>query len=271
MRDAAKHFLAHCGWQDAVITPIAGDLSSRSYSRVTKDDRNAILMDAADDEKSTLAFMTISDWLQGIGLSAPKIFAAKPEKGLLLLEDFGNVSGSQMLATPGMATDIYDNCLHLLLAIRNAQPPSLDNPDARTLANWTHLVEDHYPNADVGAIRAFRAELETILADCLKEEPTVSLRDFHADNLMWLPDREGVQRLGLLDFQDAFLTHPVYDLVSLLTDARTQVSAVHAPRNDEPIPGAVRRRSRRIWHCICRPFGAAQLAYSWHLPPRRGR
>ena len=53
--------------------------------------------------------------------------------------------------------------------------------------------------------------------------PVVTLRDYHADNLMLL-DRPGVQGLGLLDFQDALAGHPAYDLVSLLQDARRDVS-----------------------------------------------
>lgn len=72
-------------------------------------------------------------------------------------------------------------------------------------------------------LAGFREVLLKLLEDALSGGPTVSLRDFHADNLMWLPDRKGIQRFGLLDYQDAFLTHPAYDLVSFLTDARFDV------------------------------------------------
>ncbi len=69
-----------------------------------------------------------------------------------------------------------------------------------------------------------QAFLETCLIQAAPGGGAVSLRDCHAENLMWLPDREGIARVGLLDFQDAVAVHPAYDLVSLLQDARRDVS-----------------------------------------------
>ena len=53
--------------------------------------------------------------------------------------------------------------------------------------------------------------------------PTWVLRDYHSPNLLWLPEREGIARVGLLDFQDAMMGPAPYDLVSLLQDARVDV------------------------------------------------
>lgn len=223
MRDTARQFLDQSGWRDPNVTPVAGDLSARHYFRVSTAGRTAILMDAGNDETSTRAFQKITDWLLNIGLSAPHIYAAQPEYGLLLLEDFGTTPARQMLANDAASSEIYDASIRVLLDIRNAAPPALTCPDAGALCDWTRLADDFYPSANPAALDTIRADLETVLADCLTARPSLSLRDFHVDNMMWLPERTGPQRLGLLDYQDAFLTHPVYDLVSLLTDARTLV------------------------------------------------
>lgn len=178
-------------------------------------------MDAPPDG-STTAFVAMTEWLRAAGLSAPEIFCARPEAGLLILEDLGDAKVSSLLSVE-RRPEIYDACLDLLLHIRACKPPPLARPDARTLAAWTTLADEWYPGADPHALSRFRAVLETVLEEFVAVPPAVSLRDFHADNLMWLSDRERFRRLGLLDYQDAFLTHPVYDLVSLLTDARTDV------------------------------------------------
>lgn len=223
MRDEARMFLQQAGWGDAVITPVAGDLSDRHYVRLTKPDGTAILMDAGSDGASTHAFQTMTKWLRSIGLSAPSILAAVPDAGLLLLEDLGKQSVNDLLSDAQNADAIFETCIDLLLTIRRQPTVDLMTPTAHDLAQWTTLADQFYPGADANLLNAFRAVLETELTR-FSTLSTMSLRDFHADNLMWLPERSGVRKLGLLDYQDAFLTHPVYDLVSLLTDARMDVS-----------------------------------------------
>ncbi|MBM3617287.1 MAG: aminoglycoside phosphotransferase, partial [Alphaproteobacteria bacterium] len=72
--------------------------------------------------------------------------------------------------------------------------------------------------------KEFTAIWERILKANPLHEDVVVLRDYHADNLLWLPEREGTDRVGLLDFQDALIGDAAYDLVSLLEDARRDVS-----------------------------------------------
>ncbi|MDA8585825.1 phosphotransferase [Rhodobacteraceae bacterium] len=224
MPDRALPFVKNAGWGDATTTPIAGDLSARRYVRLTKQNNTAVLMDAGKDTSSTTAFVWMTNWLQITGISAPTILSAAPDQGLLLLEDLGTMSVGQMLLA-GQETDtVFSTCLDLLWHIRQQPNPKLSCPGPRELTDWTKLADTYYPNAKASQMNDFRAVLETVLISISSEPPSVSLRDFHADNLMWLPDRTGIQRLGLLDYQDAFLTHPVYDLVSLLTDARMDVS-----------------------------------------------
>ena len=219
-------FLHQIGWADASFQSLAGDLSTRTFSRLTKPDgSHAILMDADPSiDPSTPAFVAMTEWLSACGLSAPRVLAAQECQGLLLLEDFGDAKLTGLIQRdPQRQRDYYELAIKALAKIRAAEAPKLMRPSARQMAEATTLAEDWYPGANRAANAEFREVLEVALGDLLEHEPTVSLRDFHADNLMWLEDRKSVRQLGLLDYQDAFLTHPVYDLMSLLTDARVLV------------------------------------------------
>ena len=223
MHDAAAAFLKAQGWDDATLRPVAGDLSRRSYFRLSRSGETAVLMDAGDDRASVPPFLKMTAWLRQAGLSAPEVLGADVDNALLLLEDLGPVPASEMMSDPNAQAEVLDACIEILLAIRNSPPPPLPCPGAERLCEWTRVADEHYPGADSGALDEFRGALKDILSRFLADGCTVSLRDFHADNLMPLPHRAGVARLGVLDYQDAFLTHPVYDLVSLLTDARVEV------------------------------------------------
>ena len=223
MHDAVTSFLESQGWDGATFQPVAGDLSQRSYFRLSRSGRTAILMNAENDRASVPPFLKMTAWLRQAGLSAPGILGADADNALLLLEDLGPVPASEMMSDPNAQAEVLDACIEILLAIRNAPPPPLHCPGPERLCEWTRVADEHYPGADSGALDEFRVALKDVLSRLLAEGCTVSLRDFHADNLMPLPHREGVARLGVLDYQDAFLTHPVYDLVSLLTDARVEV------------------------------------------------
>ena len=223
MHDTVTSFLKSHGWEGARIQPIAGDLSQRSYFRLSRSGETAVMMDARDDRASVPPFLKMTAWLRQAGLSAPEVLGTDVENALLLLEDLGPVPASELMTGRNAQTEVLDACIEILLAIRNAPPPPLRCPGAERLCEWTRVADEHYPGADSGALDEFRAVLKDVLARLLENGCTVSLRDFHAENLMPLPHREGVARLGVLDYQDAFLTHPVYDLVSLLTDARVEV------------------------------------------------
>ena len=224
MHDAVTSFLMSQGWDGATIRPIAGDLSQRSYFRLSRSGKTAILMDAGNDRASVVSFLNMTAWLRQAGISAPEILGTDVDHALLLLEDLGPVPVSETMSGPNAQAEVLDACIEILLAIRHAPPPSLHCPGAEKLCEWTRVADEHYPGADSGALDEFRVALKDILTRLLADGCTVSLRDFHADNLMPLPHRKGVARLGVLDYQDAFLTHPVYDLVSLLTDARVEVA-----------------------------------------------
>lgn len=222
LRKSTADFLAKTEWANAACVPLAGDMSSRRYFRLSQGLKTAILMEASE---SMQPFRMMTDWLLSANVSAPTILNARPEQGLLVLEDFGDTSVKQLLKSePQRADEIFDLCISLLVKIRGSNAPDLVCPTAAELVDWTRLADQHYAGIDENGLFAFRLLLTDVLQDCLAQPVTVSLRDFHTENLMWLPKRTGDLRLGVLDYQDAFLTHAAYDLVSLLTDARTWIT-----------------------------------------------
>ncbi len=223
-----EQFLADARWQDAARLPIAGDASSRRYTRLQRiDGTSRILME--DPEGDVSIFACIARYLTGLNLSAPEIHAEAP--GLLLLEDLGDASFARRAAArPEEETTLYLAAIEALAALHRATPPEgLGPADPATLAHMTDLAFDHYlPRATGQHDAASKTAVIATLQDALERHtPQISvtiLRDFHAENLIWLPDREGPRRAGLLDFQDALIGHPAYDIVSLLEDARRDVA-----------------------------------------------
>lgn len=234
-RQAADTFLADAGWTGATRTPLAGDASLRRYERIIhpSDGRHAVLMDAPPSSGEDVApFLHIARYLTGIGLSAPEILAEDTENGFLLLEDFGDDLFARVLdREPQREKELYQAATDTLVALQAAgEAPGLDHYDAAMMAEQAMLVFETYVAPGGGETRAqdqmnFRDRFEDILTMALYEPPVMILRDYHAENLIWLPGRSNVARVGLLDFQDAMTAHPAYDLVSLLQDARRDVSA----------------------------------------------
>ena len=217
-------FLARSGWGDARRLPLAGDASNRRYLRLFRaTGETAVLMDApAERGEDVRPFLAIARHLAGIGLSAPAILAEDTGAGLLLLEDLGDGLFTVLAADADREATLYTAAAGTLAALHRAAPPAgLVRFTPRAMAELARLVFDWYALAtpeDDAARLVLR--LEEALAELAPEPTVLSLRDFHAGNLLWLPDRAGPARVGLLDFQDAVIAHPAYDLVSLLHDAR---------------------------------------------------
>lgn len=186
------------------------------------------------------AFATIANELVIRGFSAPKIIAADLELGLLLLEDFGQgVYAKVIEANPEMEASLYGVAVECLAEIyRSSFPAQMNYRDASwrvrsydeaALLTETHLFLDWYAADKAAKISASaRAEWDAIWKDLFTaldaHAPGLALRDFHAENLFWLPERNSVAKVGLIDFQDGLFGHPAYDLVSFLEDARRDVS-----------------------------------------------
>ena len=216
-----EEFLSAAGWKDTARQTLAGDLSNRKYTRLRSEKGTAILMDA---DTSMVPFLNMTRHLAQHGFSVPTVLAENGRNGLVLLEDFGDMSINTYLEKRDDPDQVDGLCVDLLLALRKTPKIDLPSPDAETLVDWTRLADTHYPGVDPNGLETFRTRLLDLLSDALSQPRTLSLRDFHADNMMWLSGRPGFKALGLLDYQDAFLTHPCYDLMSYLTDARTEVT-----------------------------------------------
>jgi aminoglycoside/choline kinase family phosphotransferase len=235
----APAFLAAHGWGDAQILPLAGDASFRRYFRVVAKDRQAVLMDAPPPHEDPRPFIAVAEWLLSEGLSAPAILARDLEQGLLLIEDFGDVRLRETLdERPDAEEAHYAGVVDLLVHLHARAPmPGLPVHGLEQWLDEVMLFPDWYgPALDLDVDRdGFRAAWQAVLAPVEADGlPRVTvLRDFHAENIMLVAGRNGVGRFGLLDFQDALVGHPAYDLASVLEDARRDVSpAVEAAMLD---------------------------------------
>ncbi len=231
---AAQAFLAGAGWAGATASPVAGDASNRRYFRLVKEGESAIFMDApAGKGEDAGAFRRLADHLVSHGFSAPRILAADEAQGFLLVEDLGNDLYARVCERePGREAELYAAATDALVALGRRPVPAFAAPyDEGPLWQEAVLVADWYlpPLIGVRAAAAFRDSLRTtllpLLVPALQAPPVLVLRDYHAENLLWLPDREGIRRVGMIDFQDALAGHPAYDLLSLLEDARRDTSA----------------------------------------------
>jgi len=226
-------FLADAGWGAIEPAPLAADASFRRYYRLVDGDRRAVLMDAPPPHEDVRPYIAVSEMLRGHGLSAPEIFAEDSERGVLLIEDFGDDTYTRLLDRGADENRLYTLAIDTLIALQRAvtEPPALPAYDEAALLREASLLVDWYAPSVLGAPLPPAAQDEYV--DLWREllplahlsPPTMVLRDYHVDNLMLLHDRDGVQGCGLLDFQDALCGPASYDLVSLLEDARRDVPA----------------------------------------------
>ncbi len=259
-----RRFLTANGFGEAERQPLPGDASTRRYERLVREDRTFMLMDQAPAletqpcgrfetpaERETSgynamarlaagrieAFVAAATYLREQGLSAPEIFHVDAANGLLISEDLGDDLFAALIKRGQDETPLYLSAIEALARLHELTPPDVlegDWPlltyDDLALKTGAGLFIDWYPKYDRSRALSDKAlaDWETLWAPLRKraeEGATVFIhRDYHAENLMWLPNREGVQRVGMIDFQDALRSHPSWDLLSLLQDARRDVS-----------------------------------------------
>ena len=223
--DSAGPFLNAHGWGGAVIRPLAGDASFRRYFRVSLQGRHAVLMDAPPDKEDSRPFLSVGARLHALGLSAPQPLAVDLAQGLILLEDFGDDRVNPLLARkPGLEAGIYQTAVDILAELHRHPAGDVPPYDQKELLREARLFPDWYlPAVGVAEAEGYDAAWAPLWPALFTHPPVMVLRDYHADNLMLL-DRPGLNRLGLLDYQDALAGHPAYDLASLLQDIRRVVS-----------------------------------------------
>jgi tRNA threonylcarbamoyl adenosine modification protein YjeE len=254
---AIQRLLERCGWADTTRIAIQGDASTRAYERLVKPTgETAILMISpprpdgppvrrgkpysviAKLAESVHAFVAVDRGLRALSLSAPAIYGQDLETGLLIIEDLGN---EPVTTAYGPILDRYGEAIRVLARLHTLPLPTvltvtegrehvLPPYDLEALLIEAELLADWYVPHIRGSTLAGSARAEFLnlwteaLREVLEAPQTWTLRDFHSPNLLWLPEREGIRRVGLLDFQDAVLGHPAYDVASLLQDARVTVS-----------------------------------------------
>ena len=248
--------LERSGWSKAERIFMQGDASVRAYEKlIAPSGQTAILMIApprpdgpilrygkpygaiaklADDIK---AFIAMDGALRAQGFSAPRIIAHSVADGLAILEDIG----AQYIADSDGPNPVrYAEAVSLLAELHNRTLPrelpiddgfyAIPVYDAEAMLVEVEQMIDWYAphvakvSPASGARAQFLALWREALAPVLAQPTTWTLRDFHSPNLHWLAERDGLKRLGLVDFQDSVLGPPAYDLASLLQDARVDIS-----------------------------------------------
>jgi tRNA threonylcarbamoyl adenosine modification protein YjeE len=254
---AVRGFLSECGLSEVERRPLPGDASTRSYQRLAVGDRDVILMDwprrpdgppvrdgkpysaIAHLADNVVPFVAMAKGLRERGLLAPEIYHADLEQGLLVIEDLGEervVAGHE----PHPVEERYETAVDVLLALHDQPLPDvlqvaphleyrIPSYDLDALLIETSLLLDWYlPRLEVPVSDDMRAGFDSLwreaLQGAIEAPPTWVLRDYHSPNLLWLPRRRGLARLGILDFQDAVMGPAAYDLASLLQDARVDVA-----------------------------------------------
>lgn len=260
-----QEFLERSGWGEATRIPLPGDASTRRYIRLHDRGRAALLMDqpqsaetpaapadATPGERRALGynavarlagadcgrFVAAANYLRAKGLSAPEIYADDTAQGFVLIEDLGDDLFADALTTGADDVKLYTAAAEVLAKLHAHPAPSLLPPDkafhaydeTALLAEADLLTEWFFPvalgrKASVGEIEEHREAWSKTLAPFLQSPSVFVHRDYHAQNLLWLPGRTGVARVGLIDFQDAVAGAKAYDLISLVEDARRDVSA----------------------------------------------
>lgn len=272
-----RSFLDQAGFGEAQRTRMQGDASTRIFERLTLNNESFVLMNAprrpdgppvrdgkpysaiAHLAEDIVPYVALAQGLRELGLSAPAILDADLDLGLLIMEDFGNdrfVAGEpaapieeRYAAAVDLLAALHGRNLPNTLPITSSLVHALPHYDmeaflieAELLVDW-YLVAADAPASET-ARKTFVQLWHEALRPAIDAPATWVLRDYHSPNLLWLPKRAGIARIGLLDFQDALIGPAAYDVASLLQDARVDVPEtmemallsryVRARLNDEP-------------------------------------
>ena len=221
---AAKNRLGYGDWG---LSHLRGDASTRQFARLTHPAKGtAIIMHTPPDlMHNQSAFVQIANLLTSHGLCAPGLLASDLPAGMMIVDDLGETDIATAITAGADETALYTEITNLLTKLARIAPPTdLAALSPETAATLLAPYFDHYAPMTSAPDRT---KLETAIHDAFADitSPfTLSLRDFHSENLIWRPHKKGTDRIGLIDFQDAFAAPAEYDLASLLWDARRDVT-----------------------------------------------
>lgn len=261
---AQREFVTAAGYPAEGWRELPADASPRRYHRLADSAQGpCLLMVTAPDAPDTIAYLAIARHLAGIGLSSPRILLERADLGLVLIEDFGDATYTNLLAQGADETALYELAIDALVALHeHPDSTAIDLPpygmdalmkEALLFSDW--FAPAFRPGADLGAFRAgFETFWRDALSDVATRRETLVLRDYHVDNLLLLNNRHGPARCGLLDFQDGLIGAAAYDLASLTQDARRDVDpALEAALLDRYLsrrPGIDRARFMADFHLL---------------------
>ncbi len=206
------------------------DASHRRYHRLYNQEESMILMD--DQEFINLErFLNVANILKEINLSVPEIFKVDHDKGFVLLEDFGSETFNNFIQNNSKYDLLYESAIDVLKILQDADLPSnLEVFSEKRILNEVQIFLDwtlpyYFGETKNQKLKKDFIDSWSIIAKIIHSASNVITHfDYHIDNLIWLNDRSSFKRVGVLDFQDALIGPAVYDLVSLLQDARITVS-----------------------------------------------
>ncbi|MCY4149187.1 MAG: phosphotransferase [Gammaproteobacteria bacterium] len=225
---AVSQFLANSGYAGCKITSLVPDASFRQYHRLERDGQKAMLLDAPPDKENLRDFISISTHLQKLGIRCPKIYDHDMALGFALIEDLGDLTFTRLLNERADETALYTQAIHVLANLHN-------NPTACDIKlpyyDWRHFIDEallfvdwylplaageRMPETDRDAFIEEWFEIHDRLSPL---EDSLVLRDYHVDNLMQVGND-----CAVLDYQDALIGSCSYDFISLLEDARRDIS-----------------------------------------------
>lgn len=227
--DGFHEFVANAGWGEAVIEPIPGDASFRRYFRLRQaSGETAMLMHAPPPEEDPVPFLDVAAWLRENGQRAPAILSSDKEQGWVLTEDFGDDRMREWLDdNPGDEMAAYEAAIDALVALHREPAGPFPPYDMAVYQREAGLLTEWYCPAQLLKVdeAGYTSAWDEALAPMVNRapQPVTVLRDYHAENIMLLGAKPTAPQ-GLIDFQDALVGHRAYDLVSLLQDARRDVS-----------------------------------------------
>ncbi|MBL6785443.1 MAG: phosphotransferase [Rickettsiales bacterium] len=205
----------------AEICSLPNDLSKRKYYRIIFDKKNYVLMDSILEPNQFNKYIRTTNFLEKANFSVPFIHLIDFENSIALIEDFGDQKANNLLMSVDLAgeKEVYKKSLYLIANLQKI------NVDKELFPNHHKVIlKDGIDKfLDNCVLDFYKDKVENELNKLINDlsEPSIfSHRDFHVDNIMWLSEREGVKKVGLIDFQDLSIGYQAYDVVSLLQDAR---------------------------------------------------
>lgn len=238
-REALRaEFLQAIGWSEVKMEALQADASFRRYYRLPGAPQPSLLMQDPPDRPAVPPFVmvepfiAIAEHLHALGLRAPEIFFKDLENGLLVLEDFGSNTYTELFNAGADPKPLYELAVDVLVHLHQ-HPQRNDLPlkpysDQVLIEEAMLLLDWYYPaltgNKPTDALKQSFADVwREVFKKMPADQQTLVLRDYHVDNLMLTADGQGIGKCGLLDFQDALIGQFSYDLMSLLEDARRDV------------------------------------------------